>query len=387
MNIRNQRGCFFIAGLILLVLLITPGVAPRSAVLAGPAPAVTPTGPAVARFSGDAIKTSLPDGTIPQMELRPSRAAYPGCLDAYEEPTLDYYNDNLELTDITIIATCGWKPDETVKVTLMDPLGKFTTSEVKAVPARLKKGVYEADVFYQPGVDAQPGKYRFTLQGSSGTVKAKITYVRPTKARLYLAAEDRFKPAFTAAGSSHRLRLDGFLPNEPVRLLAYRFEGSLMQFVGWQDYVTDRFGQLIIETDVPNTAKGAQAEAKATEMNYFVYARETHFIPLERFTPHAANITRQFDMELYCPGAQAPRLTGPSAIRQAEGLTTLKIHQQPGFGARVVAQAGKDTALRTFGYPKCIDRAFWWQVSLSSSPFFGWTAESYLGKYQVEAAK
>ncbi len=380
MNQPTKRGWVFLAGLTLLVLLFAMSIVPRSSARPVSAAAPTPpTGPAVSRFAGAGIKTTAPEGTIQQIDLRLGGGGYPGCLDAEELPTLNYYNDNLELTDIAIIATCGWQADETVRVTLMDPLGKITTTDVKAVSARQKKGVYEVDVFYQPGADALPGKYRFTLQGSAA-VKAKITYLSPTRARLYALPEDRFKPYFTALGGKQRLRLHGFLPNEPVRLLAYRFEGTLIQFYGWQDFTTDRRGQLIIETDLTDIGKD-------TEMNYYAYGRDTHFVALERFTPYAASISRQFNMDLYCPGAQAPRLSGPAAIQPAAGITKLDIYQQPGFGSRVVTQASAGDALRTFGYPLCIDRAFWWQVSLNRLPMFGWTAESFLGKYRIEAAK
>jgi hypothetical protein len=380
MKHRTKRGCVLLASLTLLVFLFTMHIAPSSS--ARPVSAAAPTppaGPAIARFAGASIKTTAPEGTIQQIELRLGGGGYPGCLDAEEAPTLNYYNDNLELTDITIIATCGWQADETVRVTLMDPLGKITTTEVKAVPARQKKGVYEVDIFYQPGVDALPGKYRFMLQGS-GMVKAKITYLNPTKARLYALPEDRFQPYFTALGGKHRLRLHGFLPNEPVRMLAYRFEGAQMKFYGWQDFATDRRGQIIIETDLPDIGKD-------TEMNFYAYGRDTHFVALERFTPNAASISRQIDMDLYCPGALAPRLSGPAPIRPAGGIEKLGVYQQPGFGSRVVTQASAGDALRTYGYPKCIDRAFWWQVSLNRLPMFGWTAESFLGKYLVEAAR
>ncbi len=377
MNNRSNRGCGFRTGLLLLVLLFILGTTQWSP--AHPVSALAPTppsGPASVRFAGAAIKTTAPAGTIQQIDLRPGSGAYPGCLDSLEAPTLNYNNDNLELTDIAIISTCGWQADETVKVTLMDPLGKFTTSEVKAVPARLKKGVYQVDVFYQPGVDALPGKYRFSLQGST-TVKAKITYLRPTAARLYVLSEDRFRPNFSALGGKQNLRLHGFLPNEPVRLLAYQVAGTLNTFYGWQDYTTDPRGQLIIQTEIPEAGQDR-------EMNYYAYGRDTHFVPLQRFTMDAANITRRFNMELYCPGAQTPRLNGPAAVRPAAGAPTLEIHQQPGFGSRVVTRVSVDSSLRTFGYPKCIDRAYWWQVSLNKPPMFGWAAESFLGNYLVE---
>ncbi len=353
-----------------LFLLVLPGWTA--------APAATP--PVVVRFSASSINKTAPAEAIQQMDLRLGGAGYPGCLDAPEEPALDLKTDNLDLTGIGVIATCGWKAGETVNVTLMDPQGKLYTREVKAVPARQKKGVYEVDIFYQPGADAPEGKYRFTLQGDSATIKAKIVYNRLKGAKVYTLPDDPFQPRLGAMGGQQRLRLQGFLPNEPVRLLAYRFEGTLIKFYGYQDFTADRRGQLIVETDLPEIGKD-------TEMNYYAYGRDTHFVPLERFTADGYSKSRKFDMDLYCPGAQAPRLDGPADIRLAAGVARLDIHQQPGFGSRVIAQVPAETQMRTYGYPKCIDHAYWWKVTATRPILFGWIAESFLGKYLIEINK
>lgn len=383
MTNRSTAGKFILVGI--LIVLISSGFGFVSPGQAGSIPAAVatppadPTGPAVVKLNAASIQKTAPAEAIQQIDLRLGGGGYPGCLDMPEEPTLDYKNDNLELTDIAVITSCGWQPDETVKVTLMDPQGKITTSEVKAVLARQKKGVYEADVYFQPGVDAPEGKYRFTIAGQNGTLKAKIAYNRLKSARLYALPSDRFKPLFTAAGGQQKLRLEGFLPNEPVRLLAYTVDGTLNKFFAWQDLIADLRGQLIIETDLPEISKD-------TEMNFYAYGRDTHFVPLERFAQDGLNKARQFDMDLYCPGAQPPRLNGPVSIRPAAGIQELDIHQQPGFGSRVTTQvaAGSDVVMKTYGYPKCIDHAYWWKVSLSKPFIFGWISESFLGKYMVE---
>lgn len=353
-----------------------------------PALAALPTGPDTVQITGTSLHKDALVEAVPAVDLPPGRGAYPGCLDHPEIPVVDYKTDNLPLTDIAIIATCGWQPGETITVTLMDPRGKITKSTVKAAPSKHLKDVYEADVFYQPGVDAPEGKYRFTLQGASarqegGTLKAKLTFNRPGGARLYAQSGDPFQPLRGAVGGTQRLRLAGFLPGEPVRLLVYQFKGTAAAYYGWQDVTTDRTGQLLVETNLPEVAKD-------TEMGYFAYGRDTHFVPIERFTPEGYSISRQFDLDLYCPGAQAPRLYGSiglpnsHAIRAAAGVTKLEIKKQPGFGAQVAASVPGDSPIRVFGYPRCIDHAYWWKVSLSKPVLFGWVSETYLGKYLVE---
>lgn len=334
------------------------------------------TGPEVVEMTGITSQATAPTGTIEKIDLRVIRGTYPGCMDELEKPVVDYKIDNLDLTGITLIATCGWKPDETVKITLMDPEGKIFTSETKATPSKNRKEIYQVIVTFQPGVDAPVGKYRFTLQGSE-TLKAPVYFNKPEGARLYAISQDRFHPVFNAVGGQQRLRLEGFLPNEAIRLLAYRFEGTLAQFYAWQDFKADKTGRLIVETNFADISK-------ETEMNFTAYGQETHSVHLERFSTDGVRISRQFDMDLYCPGAPASRLSGLKLIQPGVGITQLKVHYQPGFGSKVTITVPGDTQMRVFDYPKCIDRAYWWKVSLSKPILFGWVAESFLGKYQIE---
>ncbi len=360
---------FWRAGLSLfaiLFLLSAPGMGARPVLAQEPAPGQD--GPAVAQMTGSTVQKALPKEAVPEIDLRVSGGSYPGCLDELEKPVIDYKTENMDLTGITLIATCGWQADETVKITLMDPQGKFYTSEAKAVPAKLRKDINQLIVTFQPGVDAPEGKYRFTLEGTltkeGGTLKTPVFFNRPAGAKLYAAADDRFQPVFQALGGQHRLRLDGFLPNEPVKLLAYQFEKTVAKFYGWQDFQADASGRLIVETNFADIPAD-------TQMNFSAYGLETHSV----------------HMELYGPGAPAPRLAAASYAGAVSGTGLTAIHQQPGFGSRVAAQAPAGSQLRLFDQPKCIDHAYWYKVSLSDPILFGWAAESFLGKYLLEQSE
>ena len=370
------------SGLLVIILLLGYSILPGNRALPVSATALTPTAAptyGTARLTNESISKTAPAEAVQEIDLPLSGGEYPGCMDRPEEPILDFNNDNLDLTDIAVITTCGWKPDEIVKVSVMDPRGWFFFTEVKAVPAKHLNDVYEADVFFQPGVDAPQGFYRFTLEGS-GTVKVKVTFNQPQTAKLYAVPEDRFKPNFGAEGGQQRLQLLGFLPNEPVRLLAYTYEGTMVKFYGWQDFTADSGGRLIVETDLPEISD-------ETEMNYFAYGLETHFISLERFTREGYSKSRNFDMDLYCPGAQKPLLSGVDSIKAASAGAMLDIHQQPGYGSRIVTQTPGDQPIHVYGYPKCVDHAYWWKVSLKDPVLFGWVSETFLGKYIVEASE
>lgn len=348
-----------------------------AALAAAPTPA--PRGPDTVQITNATLKKEAPIELIQSIDLRLSGVSYPGCIGNVKRPTVNLRTDDVELSAMSLIVTCGWKADETVKVTLMDPAGELFTKEYKAVPSRHTPSVYEVDVFFQPGVDAPEGKYRFTLEGSA-TLKINVFFQKATAPRLYVITEDRFQPKFGAYGSKNRLRLEGFLPNEPVRLFAYQFEGSLARFYGYQDITADKRGQLIIETDLADISS-------EMEMNFYAYGRETHFVSLERFNPDGYSKTRLLDMDLYCPGAITPRLTAPQDLRAVNTTTKLDIHYQPGFGSRITAQVPGDTPMRSYDYPLCIDHAFWWKVYIAKPFLYGWVPESFLGKYVVEGAK
>lgn len=344
------------------------------------------TGPTEVRFTQGSATREAPQGLVQEIDLYLGGGSYPGCMSAPETPSLNYTSGSLELMDIGMIATCGWQADETVKVTLRDPAGKLQTFTVKAVPAKHVKTVYEAAIYYQPPIDAPEGIYRFTFEGRQGAVKAKLQFHRPNGARLHTLSGDPLKPAFSAAGSRHRLMLSGFLANEPVRLLAYRFEGTRIHFYAYQDYTTDRYGTLIVNVELPEPEA---KNAPPVEMNYYAYGRETHTVALERFKADGFSASDPFQMDLYCPGALAPRVSAPAnAAAAPSGGGALKIMQVPGFGSRVTVEAPAGTELYLFGQPKCIDHAFWWKVLLRDPVRFGWAAESTpLGKYQLEPVK
>jgi hypothetical protein len=372
-----QARFFSLFLVIVLSIMVGPWAHPAAA---APHSEVIVEKPASVQMTGSTIqKTALPEA-VAQVDLRVGGGAYPGCMDLLETPVVDYKIDQLDLTGITLISTCGWQADESVKVTLMYPDGRLVTRDMKAVPAPNRKDIYQVSITFQPGVDAPEGKYRFTLQGSGVTIKTPVFFTKPSGAKLYAASQDSFTPVFQALGGKQRLRLEGFLPNEPVKLLVYRMERSVAKFYAWQNLKMDATGRLIVEANLPEIAQDG-------EVLFSAYGQETHSVQMERFSSAGVRISRQFDMDLYCPGAQTPRITSGNTIQSKSTSSLVSIHQQPGFGSRLTIQAPADSTLRVFDQPKCIDHAYWWKVSLSKPILFGWVAESFLGNYLVEPVK
>lgn len=396
-----RRGFALLMALLLLLGLAISTASAAATAATGPVettPTATPPLKTV-QFTAGSIERTAPDELIQRITLHSVQARYPGCMNQPETPSLNYMPGDRETMDIAMVSTCGWEAGELVQVAMRDPTGKVVTSQVKAVPSRNLPKTYEVTIYFQPPVDAPEGKYRWTFTGQGGEVKAKIQYDRPKEARLYVLPADSSTPAFGAFGPEHDLLLYGFKAEEPVRLFAYRVEGETIQFYGWQDYTTDRLGQLNVAVDLGSAegeaaAPGEQAAPEelavdeASEFAYYAYARETHFVAMERFDQDGFSASDPFVMDLYCPGAQTPRLQSGQALRSLlPAGAGLKIYQQPGFGSRVTITAAEDAEVTTYGLPVCIDRAFWWKVALRQPVRFGWVAEAQLGKYLVEAVE
>lgn len=338
--------------------------------------------PAVVQMTGSTINKTIPPEAVPNLDLRLGGGSYPGCFTNPEQPEVDYKTDNMDLTGAAYISTCGWDADELVKVTLMDPQGDLFTYETRAVPSLNQKNVYKADIYFQPGLEALPGKYRFTIQGNpshknGGTIKTNVTFGNTNGASLYAIPQNRFEPVLQPASGVHQLRLDKFLPNEWVRVLVYQFKGTAIEFYAWQDFSTDNTGRLIIDVKLADIAGD-------TVLNFYAYGRETHSVHLERFSSDGLRLNRQYDMDLFCAEALTPRLAGVEKVKAVAGVQSLSILQNPGYGSRLIIHPPEDTVLKVYGYPKCVDRAYWWKTMLNEPIRFGWIAESYLGRYQVE---
>lgn len=378
MSVNNSSRRVMHIGIILLICLIWFNTQPASAQIN---PSI-PEDIKKVQMTDKTINTTILAEAIPSIELRMGGGSYPGCLTIPEQPVVNYHTDNMDMTGAAYFSTCGWAKDETIKITLRDPQGVFYTYETKATSSRNVKNLYQMDFYFQPGVDAREGKYRFTLQGSAQrdtevVLKTHVFFNLTDGPRLYAVPKNRFEPVLKTMGGQHQLRLNGFLENEWVRLLVYRFENNQMLFYGWQDFYTDSSGRLLVEVDLPKIDE-------KTELNFYAYGQETHTVHMERFSAEGLRINRQFTMDLYCPGALTPRLTGFDQARAAEGVETVTIYQQPGFGSRVISNAPVDTELKVYDYPKCIDHAYWWKVYVAKSLLFGWVPESFLGKYRTE---
>src|SRR5690242_17621140 len=89
---------------VILLIFIAPGFGfvsrgpDSSKFMAPPIPAATTPGPAIVTFDAASIQKTAPAEAIQSIDLRLGGGGYPGCLDTPEEPTLDYKNDNLELS-------------------------------------------------------------------------------------------------------------------------------------------------------------------------------------------------------------------------------------------------------------------------------------------------
>ncbi len=132
---------------------------------------------------------------------------------SFSEPTLYFYEDDLELRDFVWVLTCGWQINELVNITLAFPDGQSISEEIH-VQDNSKSTIARADsdgsvsVSYRTSLKDPAGAYTFLLESVSGRVQHSIYVTRPDGPRLY--------------DDGDQLLLHNFSPNEHVRLFVYQ---------------------------------------------------------------------------------------------------------------------------------------------------------------------
>lgn len=161
------------------------------------------------------------------------------------------------------LTTCGWNPNEKVRITVqLRGRGSFKTTEQASEYGYLE---YKLPA----SADDLPGDYTIALAGQNG--KLKTTF---------------FKDAPTETGSvlfGDQLILFNFLPYEKFRLTIYQVTITNLytsggrgdyKFIGWQDYQVDAAGGLRIQFD----------SGSDTRLDYQINAEQSGIYPRIKWT-------------------------------------------------------------------------------------------------------
>jgi hypothetical protein len=284
----------------------------------------------------------------------------------YPEPVIVFYPEDQELMIQTSLTSCGWAEGEILTATVQYPDGRL---EQWSLPAELDStGFYFARLDFQPSLEDPTGTYIYTLEGSSGSLTAEAQYRMPDGPRLF-------------STSDGQLLLYGFAPGESVAVYCYDSIGGLNsegafvgELLGWQEYVIDENGQLMIDAPVD----------------------QCHFAAIGSLTGEVHLLTYELNAGIaydwYPDGIQRPncgglpsRLIGGTEARVAftDG-SNMRIRAQPGFSADILTSVPEGTILFLHEHV-CVDTSVWWRV-VTDGGQEGWITEEQNGVYLLEPA-
>jgi hypothetical protein len=189
---------------------------------------------------------------------------------------------DVEWFSTVIIPTCGWQPNEFVRMTVRLPDGRIVTQGFRAMDAfsLTSKGeiIFGIEFRYEIGINDPLGLYQFLMEGDTGTLQYSINVIKPKP-----HVRDMTPKMFIETGYPSTLFLYGFYPNEQVRLFMYAdfLRGKDYELVAWQPVIMDSNGQRFVVSEfivpaglatyfavgevsgqVPNFGKSIQASGK-----------------------------------------------------------------------------------------------------------------------------
>jgi hypothetical protein len=325
---------------------------------AEPAPTITPqpTVPSEVKFSLDNAQKELPENFMEQITYF-GHAGGGGDWDVYnpcEEfprsvPAYKYEpKGNTCLYCDYDLTTCGWKPNEKVRITVqLRGRGSFKTSEQASEFGYLE---YKLPA----SADDLPGDYTISISGQSG--KLKTTF---------------FKDAPTETGSvliGDQLVLFNFVPYEIIRLTIYQVNQTQLdiatrrvdeKFFGWQDFQVDSTGSLHVQIDLgPDTT--VEYQVNAEQSGIYPRAESTNTNTKEVTVYYASfgcnNQESSFGIDYQI------RITAPDG---APFFRVLEEYQEPDQ-VIPVGETG-----RIIDGPHCFEEKIYWQVTFAND-LTGW---------------
>lgn len=190
--------------------------------------------PTSGNFDANRANNALPNDVLQEVSYF-SGGGPVGCEnEQYDIPRIDSAQTSQgELMEDIHVLTCGWKINESVKVTIDFPNGQTLSSQELALDDNSGSTGFVLGSL-TPTLDDPTGKYRFIFQSNTTTLEWSMTVSQPKGARRRWISDSE-------------LFLYNFRPNEKVRLFAYDSSNpGTLRFVAWQEYQVGSTGQLKI---------------------------------------------------------------------------------------------------------------------------------------------
>lgn len=198
-------------------------------------PIATPTDHLGGKFDLSTINKIPPDDILIEVSFGVGGGMGSACP---ENGPIRSYKIDTEFLTKEYLVNCTWKEGEEILVTTQNPNGDIFTQTVYATEYM--------DLNLRFDLDAPTGEYKYLLKGSIETAVLTVNLQEPKGARLYRIDDTH-------------LLFYNFMSTESVNLYYYSREesdvgiresgafGALGEFIGWQNYMVNPQGQLIIE--------------------------------------------------------------------------------------------------------------------------------------------
>ncbi len=308
--------------------VVEPGLAPTLV------PAPTLTSPALSvqdnTFSLQSMNTVLPDDIIQEVGLFGGMGGGGSCFLDYSAPQLETESQDVGIMHSVDFVICGLGDNETINVSLTDPIGAVKISTIHSQKSRDEQKP-SASFSYVPDYRDPTGIYQILFDGAGWQLSAIMNVRDAPTANLY---QDEGQIIFYK-----------FIPQEVVRLFAYDDNKML----GWAEYKMDERGELVITSD-----------AKA------------HFVALGEQSGQA-NVFQKGGYiwhgvgDIYCPGAPDP--IGLVPYQYAEVIVDSV--QTFDYKGNVKGNLPRGTLLRVTSNATCRDSAWLWALDAVDDSFQG----------------
>jgi len=211
------------------------------------------TSPSVVKFPSPNTQKTIPEDILKELSFfQGGGGEGKDCSgDLVSEPAVSSRHQSI--TDVSVrqrlfVLTCGWQPNEKVKITLEFPDGsrinQFRWNQMADPdPAGNPEGI-SLGVSFEKIIEITdlPGTYQLLFEGESGSVAQEITVREMVKPKLFREPDGR-------------ILLFNFQPNEAIRFIAYQYSGqgqgqnSIVEFSNWDSFTVDENGMLLIELE------------------------------------------------------------------------------------------------------------------------------------------
>lgn len=256
-----------------------------------------------------------------------------------------------ELMSLNVFTICGLSNGQSLLGQIRYPDGRTITQDVQILTS--PNGTIYAELGFMPNINDPAGVYDFSLEGIDGKFESNAYYHLPIGTRLYDLG-------------NNQVFLYGFMPNENVRLFAYYLDNEVWKFSGWEEYLVDQNGQLVVSLafdDIEGTTRSYTfvAVGSISGEAQLLFNRPSG----GRFSwvsgKYMVNSPNNSKFYMQCTGEQSLNSHLIEGYH-AEVLSSVTLFVNPRLDARALASVSEKSKIYLSSGPYCENNQIWWRA-------------------------